>query len=256
MCNSWLFFQLYQAALRELSEETGLRFSENDLNISTLGLWEVQYSANFLGLSKQCTYNCNSLGCLQIWKQTHHYLRVYVTTLSISQCVHVPIFPWIVAVPGLITSISRIIAPFRLKYLKQLPSSNNHTFSFHPPRSRKMRILHYELRSKCAFLISSTKLLIKGFHPWPPCLVTAYRHRNVTNMVLFSWNIISLYQWKLPLKKKKRKKKASLFSPLCSLFHILNLWNSYIYHLIFIVLLYAKQLMASFQTSWLVSSIG
>ena len=69
MCNSWLFFQLYQAALRELSEETGLRFSENDLNISTLGLWEVQYSANFLGLSKhdkQCTYNCNSLGCLQI----------------------------------------------------------------------------------------------------------------------------------------------------------------------------------------------
>ncbi|CAH3023569.1 unnamed protein product, partial [Porites evermanni] len=31
---------LYQAALRELSEETGLRFSENDLNISTLGLWE------------------------------------------------------------------------------------------------------------------------------------------------------------------------------------------------------------------------
>ena len=66
LCNSWLFFQLYQAALRELSEETGLRFSENDLNISTLGLWEVQYSANFLGLSKQCTYNCNSLGCLQI----------------------------------------------------------------------------------------------------------------------------------------------------------------------------------------------
>ena len=39
--NSWLFFQLYQAALRELSEETGLMFSENDLNISTLGLWEV-----------------------------------------------------------------------------------------------------------------------------------------------------------------------------------------------------------------------
>ena len=65
MCNSWLFFQLYQAALRELSEETGLRFSENDLNISTLGLWEVQYSANFLGLSIQCSYNCNSLGCLK-----------------------------------------------------------------------------------------------------------------------------------------------------------------------------------------------
>ena len=66
MCNSWLFFQLYQAALRELSEETGLRFSENDLNISTLGLWEVQYGANFLKRDKQCTYNCNSLGCLQI----------------------------------------------------------------------------------------------------------------------------------------------------------------------------------------------
>ena len=33
---------------------------------------------------------------------------------------------------------------------------------------------------------------------------------------------------------------------------LLNLRNSYIYHLIFIVLLYAKQLMASFQTSWLV----
>ena len=66
MCNSSLFFQLYQAALRELSEETGLRFSENDVNISTLGLWEVQYSATFLGLSKQCTNNCNSLGCLQI----------------------------------------------------------------------------------------------------------------------------------------------------------------------------------------------
>ena len=252
MCNSWLFFQLYQAALRELSEETGLRFSENNINISTLGLWEVQYSANFLGLSKQCTYNCVTD------LKANSSLLACVCYLSISQCVHVPIFPWIVAVPGLITSISRIIAPFRLKYLKQLPSSNNHTFSFHPPRSRKMRILHYELRSKCAFLISSTKLLIKGFHPWPPCLVTAHRHRNVTNMVLFSWNIISLYQWKLPLKKKKnkRKKKTSLFSPLCSLFHILILWNSYIYHLIFIVLLYAKQLMASFQTSWLVSSIG
>lgn len=133
-----------------------------------------------------------------------------LVNITVCTCTN-KLFPWIVAVPGLITSISRIIAPFRLKYLKQLPSSNNHTFSFHPPRSRKMRILHYELRSKCAFLISSTKLLIKGFHPWPPCLVTAYRHRNVTNMVLFSWNIISLYQWKLPLKKKKRKKKLPSF---------------------------------------------
>ena len=127
--------------------------------------------------------------------------------MSILQCVHVPIFPWIVAVPGLITSISRIIAPFRRKYLKQLPASNNHTFAFYPPRSRKMHILHYELRSKCAFLISSTKLLKKGFRPWPPSVVTAYRHRNVTNMVLFSWNIISQYQWKLPLKKKQTNKK-------------------------------------------------
>lgn len=133
--------------------------------------------------------------------------------MSILQCVHVPIFPWIVAVPGLITSISRIIAPFRRKYLKQLPASNNHTFAFYPPRSRKMHILHYELRSKCAFLISSTKLLKKGFRPWPPSVVTAYRHRNVTNMVLFSWNIISQYQWKLPLKKNKQtKKNFPLFS--------------------------------------------
>ena len=34
-------FQLNQAFLRELSEETGLTFSEGDIDISTLGLWEV-----------------------------------------------------------------------------------------------------------------------------------------------------------------------------------------------------------------------
>ena len=34
-------FQLNQACTRELSEETGLTFSPDNLNISTLGLWEV-----------------------------------------------------------------------------------------------------------------------------------------------------------------------------------------------------------------------
>ena len=37
------FSQLKQALLRELSEETGLTFSEESLEISTLGLWEVLY---------------------------------------------------------------------------------------------------------------------------------------------------------------------------------------------------------------------
>lgn len=37
------FSQLKQALLRELSEETGLNFSEESLEISTLGLWEVLY---------------------------------------------------------------------------------------------------------------------------------------------------------------------------------------------------------------------
>ena len=36
-----ILFQLHQAFLRELSEETGLNFSEDSLSISTLGLWEV-----------------------------------------------------------------------------------------------------------------------------------------------------------------------------------------------------------------------
>jgi len=35
-----ILFQLHQAFLRELSEETGLNFSEDSLSISTLGLWE------------------------------------------------------------------------------------------------------------------------------------------------------------------------------------------------------------------------
>ena len=37
----WHLFQLNQAFLRELSEETGLTFSEGGVNLSTLGLWEV-----------------------------------------------------------------------------------------------------------------------------------------------------------------------------------------------------------------------
>ena len=40
-CIPFFTFQLNQAFLRELSEETGLTFSEEDLNFSTLGLWEV-----------------------------------------------------------------------------------------------------------------------------------------------------------------------------------------------------------------------
>ena len=189
MCNSWLFSSSIRLLLESYQRKQDWGFQKM---IST---FQHLVSGRYSTVLTFLVYTNNVHITVTVWAVYRFESKLIITCVCMLhvnklQCVHVLIFPWIVAVPGLITSISRIIAPFRRKYLKQLLSSNNHTFSFYPPRSRKMHILHYELRSKCALLISSTKLLKKGFRRWPPSLVTAYRHRNVSNMVSFSWNII------------------------------------------------------------------
>lgn len=126
MCNSWLFSSSIRLLLESYQRKQDWGFQKM---IST---FQHLVSGRYSTVLTFLVYTNNVHITVTVWAVYRFESKLIITCVCMLhvnklQCVHVLIFPWIVAVPGLITSISRIIAPFRRKYLKQLPSSNNHT---------------------------------------------------------------------------------------------------------------------------------